>query len=417
VNIASNIDRDSDFMRIRSDFPILKREVKPGVPLIYLDSAATSQKPEQVLESMDRIYINSYANIHRGIHKLAEEATELYENARNKIAAFINSPSPEQIIFTRNTTESINLVVQSWGRTNLKPGDAVILTEMEHHSNMVPWQMLSDHLGINLEFIPVTNNGLLDLEEYEQLLKLNPKAVSFAHMSNVLGTINPAKKIIKMAQNVGAVTIIDGAQSVPHMPVDVQALDVDFLAFSAHKMCGPSGIGVLFGKRDLLEKMPPFLGGGDMIKRVKLREFTPNELPYKFEAGTPAIAEAVGFGAAVDYLGKIGMENVINHEHEIVKYAIERLTEIPGVQIFGPDAAQKGGVVSFTMSGSHPHDISQILDNEGIAIRAGHHCAMPLHDILGIPASARASFYLYNTKDEVDGLARGLYSVLDIFGI
>jgi len=415
--LTSNSGNDSNFLRYRKDFPILAQDIKPGVPLVYLDSAATSQKPEQVLDAMDHLYKNSYANIHRGIHKLAEEATEQYESARNKISEFINSPSPEQIIFTRNTTESINLIVQSWGRTNLKPGDTVILTEMEHHSNLVPWQLLSEFIGINLEFITVTEEGLLDLEEYEQLLKLNPKAVSFTHMSNVLGTVTPASEIIQMARNAGATTIVDGAQSVPHFPVDVQALDMDFLAFSGHKMCGPSGIGVLYGKRDLLEKMPPFLGGGDMIKRVNLREFSANDLPYKFEAGTPAIAEVVGFGAAVDYLESIGMENIIEHEQDIVRYAIERLTEIPGLKIYGPDARQKGGVVSFTMSGSHPHDIAQILDNEGIAIRAGHHCAMPLHQKLNIPASARASFYLYNTRDEIDKLAEGLYSVLDIFGI
>jgi len=415
--LTSHADNDSNFLRYRKDFPILALDIKPGVPLVYLDSAATSQKPEQVLDAMDHLYKNSYANIHRGIHQLAEDATEQYESARNKISEFINSPSPEQIIFTRNTTESINLIVQSWGRTNLKPGDTVILTEMEHHSNLVPWQLLSEFIDINLEFITVTEEGLLDLEEYEQLLKLNPKAVSFTQMSNVLGTVTPASEIIQMARNAGATTIVDGAQSVPHFPVDVQALDMDFLAFSGHKMCGPSGIGVLYGKRDLLEKMPPFLGGGDMIKQVKLREFSANDLPYKFEAGTPAIAEVVGFGAAVDYLGSIGMEKIFEHEQDIVSYAIERLTEIPGLKIYGPDARQKGGVVSFTMSGSHPHDIAQILDNEGIAIRAGHHCAMPLHQKLNIPASARASFYLYNTRDEIDKLAEGLYSVLDIFGI
>lgn len=412
-----DIEKDTDFLRFRNDFPILKQEIKPGVPLVYLDSAATSQKPEQVLDEMDRFYRTSYANIHRGIHKLAEEATEQYENARNKIAAFINSPSPEQIIFTRNTTESINLIVQSWGRSNLEPGDIVILTEMEHHSNLVPWQMLSETLGFDLEFIPLTAEGLLDLEVYRQLLNLQPKAVSFTYMSNVLGTINPAADIIRMARDAGTTIIVDGAQSVPHIPMDVQKLDMDFLAFSAHKMCGPSGIGVLYGKRELLEEMPPFLGGGDMIKRVKLREFSANDLPYKFEAGTPAIADAVGFGAAIDYLEAIGMEKIIEHEQQIVDYAIERLEEIPGLQIYGPEAKKKGGVVSFTMSGSHPHDISQILDSHGIAVRAGHHCAMPLHNRLNIPASARASFYLYNTKEEVDKLAEGLYSVLDIFGV
>jgi len=410
-------NEEFDQVHIRADFPILNREIKPGVPLIYLDSAATSQKPTQVLQTMDVFNKNSYANIHRGIHTLAEEATLMYELARSKVGEFIGSPSSKQVIFTRNTTESINLVVQSWGRTNLSSGDVVILTEMEHHSNLVPWQMLAQEKGIRLEFIPVMENGLLDLDVYKDLIKLKPKAVGFTHMSNVLGTINPAKEIIQIAHSAGAITIVDAAQSVPHLPVNVSDLDADFLAFSGHKMCGPSGIGILYGKMDLLQSMPPFLGGGDMIKRVELTSFTPNELPFKFEAGTPAITEVIGLGAAIDYLNSIGMENIAEHEQEIVSYALERLVEVPGVQIYGPEATKKGAVISFSMSSAHPHDISQILDNEGIAIRAGHHCAMPLHEKLKLPASARASFYLYNTKEEVDHLAEALYSVLDIFGI
>lgn len=405
-----------DLHRLRQDFPILEREIRPGVKLVYLDSTATAQKPTAVLNAMDDFYQRSNANIHRGVHALAEEATLLYEQAREKIAKFIHAASPRQVIYTRNTTESINLVAQTWGRANLQAGDLVILTEMEHHSNLVPWQMLAAERGLRLEFIPVTADGLLDLDEYKKLLEQGPKLVAFTQMSNVLGTITPAAEIIQLAHAAGALTLVDGAQSVPHFPVDVQALDVDFLAFSAHKMVGPTGIGALYGKTALLEAMPPFLGGGDMIKEVKLRSFRPNDLPYKFEAGTPAIAEAVGFGAAVDYLTEIGMENIAAHEHEITAYALERLEEIPGVNLFGPSAEKKGGVASFTLQGVHPHDVAQILDSVGIAVRAGHHCAQPLHEKFGIPATSRASFYLYSTPDEVDQLVAGIYKVKQYFG-
>ena len=405
-----------DISRIREDFPILKREVNPGVPLIYLDSTATSQKPAQVIDAMDDFYRRSNANIHRGIHKLAEESTGLYEHARNRVAEFIHAPSARQVIFTRNATESLNLVAYTWGRANLHPGDVVILTEMEHHSNLVPWHMLAAEKNIQLEFIPVTSQGYLDLGEYQRLLNLGPKLVSFTHMSNVLGTINPVKEIVRLAHQAGAVTLVDGAQSVPHFSVDVMDLQVDFLAFSAHKMCGPTGIGVLYGRKDLLESMPPFLGGGDMIKRVHLRSFAPNEIPYKFEAGTPAIAEAVGLGAAIDYLSFVGMDWIAGHEKEIAAYAVERLEEIPGVTVIGPPAGDRGGVVSFTLQDVHPHDISQILDSDGIAIRAGHPCAMPLHDRFGLPATARASFYLYNTLSEVDSLVNSIYKVKRVFG-
>jgi len=357
---------------IRKDFPILDRELRAGVRLTYLDSTATSQKPLSVIEAMNDYYRHSNANIHRGVHALAEEATTLYENAREKIAEFINASSSREIIYTRNTTESINLVAYSWARANLKKGDLVILTEMEHHSNLVPWHILQAERGIELEFIPVTDDGLLDLVTYKSLLSRNPKLVAFTHMSNVLGTINPAAEIIGLAHAAAAIVLVDGAQSVPHLRVDMQLLDADFYAFSAHKMCGPTGIGVLYGKAFLLESMPPFLGGGDMIKEVKLRSFRPNTLPHKFEAGTPAIAEAVGFGAAVDYLTKIGMDNIAAHEREITEYALERLEEIPGVKLFGPSADKKGGVAAFTLEGVHPHDVAQILDRDGIAVRAGH---------------------------------------------
>jgi cysteine desulfurase/selenocysteine lyase len=400
---------------VRLDFPVLQRELRPNLPLIYLDSAATSQKPLEVIDAMDEFYRLHNANIHRGIHVLAEEATFLYENARQKIADFIGAPSSKQLIFTRNATEAINLVAYSWGRKSLKAGETIVLTEMEHHSNLVPWQILAAELGLHLEFIPVTGDGLLDLDVFDNLLQKNPKLVAFTHMSNVLGTINPAKELIRRAHQVGAIVLVDGAQSIPHFKVNVQELGMDFLAFSGHKMCGPTGVGVLFGRKDLLESMPPFLGGGDMIKRVQLRSFVPNELPYKFEAGTPAIAEAVGLGAAVDYLSKIGMEAIADHERQLVTYALQRLIEIPGVTVLGSGENQRGGVTSFTLAGIHPHDISQILDSYGIAIRAGHHCAMPLHDKFHISASARASYYLYNTTSEIDRLVDAIYKVKDMF--
>lgn len=406
-----------DVERIRADFPILKREVHPGVLLAYLDSTASSQKPESVIQAMDDYYRKSNANIHRGIHVLAEEATALYEEARVKIARFINAPSPRQVIYTRNATESINLVALTWGRAFLQEGDLVILTEMEHHSNLVPWQMLAAEKSLRLEFIEVTEDGTLDLGGYRTLLEQQPRLVAFTHMSNVLGTINPAKEIIELAHAVGAVTLVDGAQSVPHFAVDVQALDIDFMAFSSHKMCGPTGIGVLYGRKSLLESMPPFLGGGDMIKRVHLRSFAPNEIPHKFEAGTPAIAEAVGFGAAIDYLNGIGMQAIADHERDLISYALERLEEAPGVTVYGPSARHRGGVAAFSLKGIHPHDVSQLLDTKGIAIRAGHHCAMPLHEKYNLPATARASFYLYNTKEEVDRLAEALNFVHQVFGM
>jgi cysteine desulfurase/selenocysteine lyase len=404
-----------DANTIRKDFPILGREVRSGIPLVYLDSTATTQKPTIVLQAMDEFYRYTNANIHRGVHTLAEEATAMYERARQLVADFINARSSSEIVFTRNATESINLVAYAWARANLKSGDLVILTEMEHHSNLVPWQQLAAERGVTLEFIPVTGGGLLDLDVYSSLLARNPKLVAFSGMSNVLGTINPAMEMIRMAHGAGALTLMDGAQNVPHLPMDVQSLEVDFLAFSAHKMLGPTGIGALYAKASLLEAMPPFLGGGDMIKTVHLRSFSANDIPHKFEAGTPAIAEAVGFGAALEYLNRIGMAEVAAHEQELIAYALERLEEIPGVLVLGPAAEKKGGVAAFTLDEVHPHDVAQILDTQGVAVRAGHHCAQPLHEKYGITATTRASFYIYNEKEEVDKLVSGIHQVKKIF--
>lgn len=413
--MSSPINTPFNPEQIRADFPIFNRQIRPGISLVYLDSTATSQKPTQVIDAMSRFYAHSYANIHRGIHLLAEESTAAYEEARNKVAAFIGAAQAREIVFTRNATESINLVAYSWGRKYLKEGDIIILTEMEHHSNLVPWQILAEERGLRLEFIPITPDGLLDLEAYRQLLKLEPKLVAFTQMSNVLGTITPAREIVRLAHAAGALTLVDGAQSVPHIPVDVKELDADFLVFSAHKMCGPSGIGVLYGREKLLQAMPPFLGGGDMIKRVSLRSFSAADIPQKFEAGTPSIAEAVGFGAAIDYLSNIGMQKVETYEHDMIAYVVERLEEIPGVRVLGPTPDKKGAVASFVLDGLHPHDISQILDTYGVAIRAGHHCAQPLHEKLQVPASARASFYIYNTPADVDRLVDGIYKAKEVF--
>jgi len=404
-----------DANSIREDFPALKRYVREGVPLVYLDTTATSQKPLEVINSLSHYYSNYNANVHRGIHTLAEEATAAYEGARINISEFINAASVNEVIYARNTTEAINLVANTWGRENLREGDRIVLTEMEHHSNLVPWQMLASRISLQIDIIPVTDNGLLDLEVYDELLDRNPKVVCITHMSNVLGTLNPIKSMAAKAHDHGALILVDGAQSAPHMPVDVQDMDIDFFAFSAHKMCGPTGVGVLWGKYELLDAMPPFLGGGDMIKRVYLRTFDTNELPYKFEAGTPAIGEAIGMGAAVAYLNRIGMENIWHHEQDIVSYAMDRLQEVPGITVYGPEAEQRGGVTAFTLDGVHPHDISQVLDVDGIAVRAGHHCAMPLHERYNLVATARASFYLYNTYDDVDRLIEGLYKVKALF--
>lgn len=400
---------------IRKDFPILAREVH-GKPLVYLDSTASSQKPTAVIDAMSNYYQNYHANVHRGVYEISELATAAMEKARVKVARFIKARQSKQVIFTRNTSESINLVAYTWGAENIHQGDLIILTEMEHHSNLVPWQLLARRTGARLEFIPVTDDGLLRLDVYAELLQQQPKLVAFTHMSNVLGTINPAREMIAQAHAVGAIVLLDGAQSVPHLPVDVQDLDVDFLCFSAHKMLGPTGVGILYGKRALLEEMPPFMGGGEMIRKVGLRESTWNDLPWKFEAGTPAIAEAIGLGAAVDYLNDLGMERVIEHERELTRYALERMQTVPGIQIYGPPAEQRGGVVSFTLGEVHPHDLASILDQEvGVAIRAGHHCAQPLMERYNLPATARASFYVYTLKEEIDVLVEGLHKALEVF--
>lgn len=403
-----------DVEAIRADFPILSRRVK-NKPLIYLDSAASSQKPVQVLDAMDRYYRQSHANVHRGVHTLSEEATAQYEAARARVAEFIGSCCPKEVIWTRNATEAINLVAYSWGRANLKTGDRVLLTEMEHHANLVPWQILAAERGIQLDFVPVADDGTLILDGLHKLLTPRTKLFSFTAASNVLGTINPVKELTAAAHKAGALVLLDACQSVPHMPVDVQALDIDFMAFSGHKMLGPTGIGVLWGRREILNQMPPFMGGGDMIREVHLRSFKPNELPWKFEAGTPAIAEAIGLAAAVDYLRNLGMEAVRAAEHDLVAYAMTRMSEVEGLKILGPGPDRRSGLVSFVLGDIHPHDIAAALDSMGIAIRAGHHCAMPLHERYRIPATARASFYIYNTRAEVDALVNGLKKIVEYF--
>lgn len=404
-----------DVERVRVDFPILNTEVYPGVPLVYLDSAASSQKPLPVLQAMDEYYRGYHANVHRGVHRLSELATSAYEAARVKVAGLIGAPDPEQIIFVGNATEGFNLVANSWGRANLGPGDEILITEMEHHANIVPWQMLAAEKGATLRYLPIREDGTLALERLDDYLTARTRLFSFTASSNVLGTVNPVRELVDAAHAVGALTMIDAAQLVPHQPADVMAMDCDFLAFSSHKMCGPTGIGVLYGKRELLEAMPPFMGGGDMIRRVTFDGFIPNELPWKFEAGTPRIAEAIGLGAAVDYLAALGLDAIHTHVAALTDYAMESLNEIPGLTILGPRGAQRGGLTSFTMNGVHPHDVAEILDKDGIAVRAGHHCAMPLHHKLGINASARASFYVHSTVAEIDQLVSALHRVRSVF--
>lgn len=405
-----------DIEAVRADFPILHQEHSPGIPLVYLDNAASSQKPVHVIDAMDDYYRRYNANVHRGIHKLSEEATAAYEEARIKVRKFVNARSKREIIFTRGTTEGINLVAQTWGRANLRAGDVILSTAMEHHSNIVPWQMLAEQTGAVVRYVPVLPNGTLDLDEYARLLREQPvRLAAFAYMSNVLGTINPVAEMVRLAHEAGAIVLLDGAQAVPHLPVDVQALDVEFMAFSGHKMLGPTGSGALYGKRQLLEEMPPWMGGGDMIATVRLDGSTWNELPYKFEAGTPSVAEAIGLGIAVDYLSALGMDKVYQHEHVMIGYALDRLSEVTGLTVYGPDEDHKGAVAAFSLKGIHPHDLAQILDAEGIAVRAGHHCAMPLHEEMGLGATTRASFYLYNTPSEIDRLVEGLYKAKKAF--
>ncbi|MCH7759934.1 cysteine desulfurase [candidate division TA06 bacterium] len=405
-----------DVEAVRKEFPILKREVH-GKPLVYLDSAATSQKPLEVIETLNHFYRTTNANIHRGIYLISEEATALYEGARKKVARFLGARSWREVIFTRSATEAINLVAYAWGRENVKAGDVILLTEMEHHSNLIPWQLLAKEKEARLEFIRFDNEGHLQLEDLDTYLKEKVKIVALTQMSNVLGTINPVKEITKRAHDAGAVVLVDGAQSVPHMRVNVQEIGCDFLAFSGHKMCGPSGIGGLYGRKEILEKMNPFLGGGEMILEVTLRDARWNELPYKFEAGTQSIADGIGLGKAVDFLNRIGLDAICEHERELVEYAMNRLNEVEGVKIYGPHDEERGSALAITLEGVHPHDLASLLDAEGIAVRAGHHCTMPLHQKLEVPATTRASFYLYNTKEEVDKLVEGLRKSKELFGI
>ena len=402
---------------VLKDFPLLQQTGADGRRICYLDSGATSQKPKAVIDAVTDYYEHFNANVHRGIYEISERATEATEVTRKKVRDFIHAASTSEIIFTRNATEAVNLVARTWGEANLKAGDTVILSEMEHHSNLVPWYMLAEKIGIRVEFVPVTDEYRLDLDTYRSLLKnTNAKLVSITGMSNVLGTIPPVKEMARDAHAAGALFLMDGAQSVPHMPVDVQDLDVDFAVFSAHKMLGPTGLGVLYGKKALLNAMPPFLGGGDMIGKVHLGSFTCNELPYKFEAGTPSIAEEVSFGAAVDYLNALGMENVFAEEQRLTDLAIARLSEIPGLKIFGPRDGDRGSAVSFTLDYVHPHDTADILGSRNVCVRAGHHCAMPLHERFNVPATTRASFYIYNTEEDIDRLCEALMYVYKLFG-
>ena len=402
---------------IRSDFPILKRKVHKDKALVYLDNAATTQKPLQVIDAISNYYLNYNSNIHRAVHELAEEATAAYESTRDKVAKFINAKNREEIVFVRGTTEAINLVAYTWGRQNVGKDDIVVTTEYEHHSNIVPWQLLTKEKGAKLEYVGVDDNGELILDQLDRYLETGRvKLVTFSQMSNVLGTITNSEEIIRKCKQKGVRVLVDGAQSVPHMKVDLQKLDCDFFAFSAHKMLGPTGVGVLWARRDLLEAMIPFNGGGDMIREVHKYETSWNDLPYKFEAGTPNIADVIGFGAAIDYLEKIGMDKVREHEVELTRYALDKLSEVKGVKIYGPmDASKRGGVISFNLGDIHPHDLATIIDEDGIAIRSGHHCAQVLMERLDVSATSRASFYIYNTKDEVDAFVKSLYRAKELF--
>lgn len=406
---SNTITKELDVYAIRQQFPALNRQVK-GQPLVYFDNAATTQKPQVVIDALVDYYTNYNANVHRGIHTLAEEATAAFEATRETARQFINASSREEIIFTRGTTEGINLVAYTWGRKNIKAGDEIIITEMEHHSNIVPWQILCEEKGATLKMIP-QQDGTLLLDEYKKLLSSKTKLVSVVHVSNALGTVNPVEEIIQLAHQAGAIVMIDGAQSTVHLDIDVQALDCDFFAFSSHKVYGPTGIGVLYGKKQLLEAMPPFQGGGEMIKEVTLEKTTFADLPYKFEAGTPNIGDAVVLKAALEYVSKIGKEKIRNHENELLAYATEQLVQLPGVRIIG-NAANKVSVVSFVIDKVHPQDIGILLDNRGIAVRTGHHCAQPLMACYGIPGTIRASFAMYNTKEEIDKLITGLQKAL-----
>ena len=404
-----------DVLTIRREFPILQQQIN-GKPLAFLDSGASSQKPRRVIDALDDYYRRYNANVHRGVYRLSEEATFAFERARGKVARFIGATTPKEIIFTRNTTEAINLVARAWGDMALRPGDRILLTTMEHHSNLVPWQMLAQRTGAELAFIPFDGQGRLQLDQLDALLGDRTRLVALTHQSNVLGTINPVAEITRHAHAAGALVLVDGAQSVPHMPVNVEALGIDFLAFSGHKMCGPTGIGALWGRRALLEQMPPFLGGGSMIKRVELDHSTYADIPARFEAGTPAIGEAIALGEAIDFLESIGMDVIYEHEADLARYALDQLRHVPGLRLYGPPTAEeRGATLSFTLDGVHPHDVAAILDSEGIAVRAGHHCCQPLHTLFDIPATTRASFYLYTIREEIDRLVVALEKARRMF--
>ena len=416
-NIATKLTNESSYFnveKVRAEFPILDQQVN-GKPLVYLDNAATTQKPKQVIDVLEKYYREYNSNIHRGVHSLSEKATAEYESVRNKVKKFINAGSTKEIVFVRGTTEAINLVAQSFGRSSLTADDEIIITELEHHSNIVPWQILSNQTGAKLNFIPINDAGELILEEYEKLLSEKTRLVSVGHISNALGTINPIKIIIDKAHAVGAKVMIDGAQATPHTPVDVRELDCDFYAFSGHKLFGPTGIGVLYGKEALLEAMPPYQSGGDMIKMVTMEKTLYNDLPYKFEAGTPNIAGVIGLGAAIDYVNELGLEEASQYEIELLDYANEQASQVAGLNFVGT-AKNKTSILSFTLDGIHPHDIGTILDGEGVAIRTGHHCAMPVMERFRIPATARASFSFYNTREEVDALIQAIDKCKQVFG-
>ena len=410
---VSTVAAGFDAAMLSKDFPALNQLVH-GKPLVYLDNAATSQKPQSVIDAITRFYQEDCSNIHRGVHLLSERATNAYEEARLAVQQFIHAASHAEVIFVRGATEAINLVAQSYGRTQVQPGDAVLVSAMEHHSNIVPWQMLCEEKGAKVRVIPMNDRGELVLEEYEKLLTPETKLVAVAHVSNALGTVNPVRRIIRMAHERGIPVLVDGAQAVPHLQVDVQDLDCDFYAFSGHKMYGPTGIGILYGKQRLLEAMPPYQGGGDMISSVTFEKTTYNSLPHKFEAGTPDISGVIGLGAAIEYLTRVGLDNVAVHEHDLLVYATEQITRLPGVRVIGT-AKEKAAVLSFVLDGIHPHDVGTILDQEGIAVRTGHHCAQPVMQFFGIPATTRASFALYNTETEVDTLMRGIKTVQEMF--
>ena len=413
--MAVAAEQKLDTQKLRADFPYLE-ELQNGKPFAFLDSAASAQKPRQVLDRMRHFYEHEYANVHRGVYRLAERATAGYEGARQRAAAFVNAPSPREVVFTRSATEGLNLVAYAWGLVNLGPGDVVVASELDHHSNFVPWQYVAGRTGAQFRVIPVDEQGELQLDALDEIASSgNVKIVANNLVSNTLGTINPCERLAAWAHELGAIMVVDAAQAAPHRVVDVQALDCDFLAFSSHKLCGPSGVGALWGRAALLEQMEPFNLGGHMIRQVKVEETTWGQLPYKFEAGTQPIAEAVGFGAALDYLSTVGLEAIEQHEHALAAYALERLTEVPGLVAYGPPADRRAGIVSFNLDGIHPHDVAQILDSEGVAIRGGHHCTQPLMRRLGVAATNRASFYLYTVQEEIDQLVDGLATVRKVF--